>query len=169
MDALLGYFFIFFARVCDVSLATVRTLMVVRGNRLQAAIIGFFEVIIYITALNEVVGKLNNPFNLLVYAVGFATGNYVGSLIEEKLALGLTTVQVVTKDPELCNKIRNLGYGVTVLNGFGKEGTRHVLLISLARKNVPDLISYVESEDESAFVTIMDTKSVKGGYFKQSK
>ncbi|MDN5331757.1 MAG: hypothetical protein PWP45_982 [Tepidanaerobacteraceae bacterium] len=169
MDAILGYFFIFFARVCDVSLATIRTLMVVRGNRLQAAAIGFFEVIIYITALNQVVGKLDNPVNLLVYASGFATGNYVGSLLEEKLALGLTTVHVITKNPELSEKVRSLGYGVTVLNGSGKEGTRHVLVISLARKNVPDLISYIENEDESAFITLMDTKSVRGGYFKQAK
>ncbi|MCG0275978.1 MAG: DUF2179 domain-containing protein [Thermosediminibacteraceae bacterium] len=169
MDLLLGYLFIFFARVCDVSLSTIRTLMVVRGHRIQAATIGFFEVIIYITALNQVVGKLDNPMNLLAYALGFASGNYIGSLLEEKLALGLMTVQVITKNPELSERVRSLGFGVTMLQGAGREGTRHVLVISLARKNVSDLINLIEKEDESAFITVMDTKSAKGGYFKQIK
>ncbi|ADL08519.1 DUF2179 domain-containing protein [Thermosediminibacter oceani] len=169
MTPLLGYLFIFIARVCDVSLSTLRTLMVVRGHRMQAAVMGFFEVIIYITALNQVVGKLGDPLNLIAYALGFATGNYVGSLLEEKLALGLTTVQVITQNPELPEKIRSRGFGVTMLQGMGKEGTRHVLVIYLARKNVPALINLIESEDESAFITIMDMKSAKGGYFKQAK
>lgn len=86
-----GYLFIFLARVVDVSLATMRTLMLVRGKGLIAACIGFFEVMIYITALNKVVSGLDNPANLVVYALGFATGNFMGSYIEEKLAIGLTT------------------------------------------------------------------------------
>ena len=95
-----GYLFIFFARVIDMSCTTVRTLMIVRGQRLIAAIIGFFEVSVYIAALNEVVGKLNNPLNLLFYAAGFATGNYVGSMIEERMALGFVTVEIIPSDPE---------------------------------------------------------------------
>ena len=77
----LGYFLIFAARVIDVSFATIRILLVVRGQRLQAAALGFFEVIVYILALNSVVQHLNNPLNLLAYALGFATGNYVGSYV----------------------------------------------------------------------------------------
>ncbi|WP_422444729.1 DUF2179 domain-containing protein [Thermoanaerobacterium sp. DL9XJH110] len=163
-----GYLFIFFARVVDVSLATIRTLMIVRGNRLQAALIGFFEVIVYITALNQVVGGLNKPANLLAYALGFATGNYVGSYLEEKLAIGLTTVQIITKNSKLSEVLRQRGFGVTVLEGMGKEGTRQVLVISLSRKQLPDLLELVEVQDESAFITIMDTKATKGGYFKET-
>ncbi|MGB9840627.1 DUF2179 domain-containing protein [Thermovenabulum sp.] len=169
MSPIAGYLFIFFARVADVSLATIRTIMIVKGHRLQAAVIGFFEVIIYITALTQVVGKLNNPLNLLSYALGFATGNFVGSFIEEKLALGYTTVQVITQRSQLCEKIRNCGFGVTTLNGMGKEGIREVLMISTARKDLPNLISLIEEEDDSAFITVLDTKSAKGGYFKQNK
>ncbi|KYO68705.1 DUF2179 domain-containing protein [Thermovenabulum gondwanense] len=169
MSPIAGYLFIFFARVADVSLATIRTIMIVKGHRLQAAIIGFFEVIIYITALTQVVGKLNNPLNLLSYALGFATGNFVGSFIEEKLALGYTTVQVITQRSRLCEKIRNCGFGVTTLNGMGKEGIREVLMISTARKDLPKLISLIEEEDDTAFITVLDTKSAKGGYFKQNK
>jgi uncharacterized protein YebE (UPF0316 family) len=168
MALLGGYLFIFFARVIDVSCTTVRTLMIVKGNRLQAALIGFFEVIVYITALNRVIGTLNKPVNLLVYALGFAAGNYVGSIIEEKLAIGLTTVQIVTANMALCQQIRDNGFGVTVLEGRGKEGFRQVLIISLSRKDVPRLLKLIDERDEDAFVTILDTKVSRGGYFKQT-
>lgn len=168
LSLLAGYLFIFCARVVDVSLATIRTLMIVRGNRLQAAMIGFFEVIVYITALNRVVGGLNNPANLMAYALGFATGNYVGSFIEEKLAIGLITVQIITRNPAMVENIRQKGFGVTVLEGMGKEGSRQVLMVSLSRKALPFLLDLVEQEDQAAFVTVMDTKVTRGGYFKQT-
>ncbi len=72
----------------DVTLSTIRTLMVVQSRKVQAAIIGFFEVIIYVTALGKVVGSLDNPFNLLAYGLGFACGTYVGITVENKIALG---------------------------------------------------------------------------------
>lgn len=168
LSLLAGYLFIFCARVVDVSLATIRTLMIVRGNRLQAAMIGFFEVIVYITALNRVVGGLNNPANLMAYALGFATGNYVGSFIEEKLAIGLITVQIITRNSAMVEGIRQKGFGVTVLEGMGKEGSRQVLMVSLSRKALPFLLELIEQEDKSAFVTVMDTKVTRGGYFKQT-
>ena len=85
---ILGYLFIFFARVVDVTCSTIRTLMVVQGRKLHAAIIGFFEVTVYITALGKVVDSLDNPMNLLVYGLGFACGNYVGIMVENRIALG---------------------------------------------------------------------------------
>jgi len=164
-----GYLFIFLARVIDVSLATMRMLLIVRGMGLYAAMVGFFEVMVYVTALSQVVGNLDKPINLLVYALGFATGNIVGSYLEEKLAIGLTTIQVITQDDELCEKIRSQGFGVTVLEGKGREGIRHVLLVSLTRKELPSLLEYIENQDAEAFLTVMDTKASKGGYFKQAQ
>ena len=162
-----GYLFIFFARICDVSLATMRTLMVVRGQRMYAAIIGFFEVIIYIVALDKIFANLNNPLNLFFYAAGFSTGNYVGSFIEEKLAVGTFTVQVITlKEPlELTEKLRSLGYGVTVLEGMGREGKRYILQIILKRKEFVTLRKKVDEWDEDAFWTIFDARLTRGGIF----
>ena len=137
-----GYFLIFFARVLDVSLATMRTLMIVRGEGLIAGCIGFFEVIIYITALNKVVSGLNNPINLIVYALGFATGNLMGSYIEEKLAIGLTTVQIITEQQDICQKIRKMDFGVTALEGKGREGTKEVLIVSLPRKRTEQSLGF---------------------------
>jgi len=81
MELILGYLFIFGARILDVSMATVRMLMIVRGKRLQAALIGFFEVIIYVVALGKVVSGLSDPGNLLAYALGFASANYIAYTI----------------------------------------------------------------------------------------
>lgn len=164
-----GCLFIFVARVIDVSLSTMRMLLIVRGKGTYAAVVGFFEVIVYVVALNQVVGNLDRPINLIVYALGFATGNIVGSFIEEKLAIGLTTIQVITKNEELCKVVRNEGFGVTVLEGRGKDGFRQVLLVSLPRKELSSLLDLIESQDDAAFVTIMDTKATKGGYFKQTQ
>lgn len=103
MEYLSGYMLIFFARICDVSLSTVRTLMVVQGRKFHAATIGFFEIIIYIAALGKVVSGLDDPGNLLAYALGFASGNYAGIFIEEKIALGNFTAQVVLKEKTWTN------------------------------------------------------------------
>ena len=160
-----GYLFIFLARVCDVSLATIRTLMVVRGQKLYAALIGFFEVIIYILALGKIFSDLANPLNLLSYALGYATGNYVGTYLEEKLAVGIFTAQVITlRDPwELTGILRNKGYGVTVIEGEGREGRRYILQIILKRKRFRDLQKIIEEWDTEVFYTIFDARLTQGG------
>jgi len=163
-----GYLFIFIARVLDMSLATMRTLMLVRGKGLIAASIGFFEVMIYVTALNRVVSGLDNPVNLICYALGFATGNFMGSFIEEKLAIGLTTVQIISDKHDLGDKIRDMGFGVTSLEGKGREGVKEILIVSLPRKELDRLLEFIDNNDDHAFITIMDTRASRGGYFKQT-
>ena len=88
--------FIFFSRIFDVSLATLRIIYLTRGQNKLAAAIGFFEVIIYVFALSMVLDNLNHPLNVVIYGLGFATGNYVGGFIEEKVAVGFVNVQVIT-------------------------------------------------------------------------
>lgn len=162
---LLGYFLIFFARVADVSLGVIRTLMLVKGKKIHAAVLGFFEVIIFILALNMVVTTLDNPINLLFYGLGFAMGNIVGSYIEEKLALGHLTVQVITlnRPLELCLMLREEGFGVTIIEGHGRQGMRRILHIMLTRKNIDKLMRLINEWDERAFVTVFDARQTKGG------
>ena len=167
MALFLGYLFIFGARVVDMSLSTTRMLMLVRGKRIPAAILGFFEVIVYIVALSRVVASLQNPLNLLVYALGFATGNFVGSIIEEKMALGYLTVQAITagEPTVLADLLREMGFGVTVIMGEGRDGPRRILYISLKRKSLPVLMKALDAHDPDAFVTIMDARRTQGGVF----
>lgn len=165
MTLIVGYLLIFLARVIDVSLFTVRTLLVVRGQRVFAAFIGFFETIVYIIALKYVVDQLDNVWSLLFYALGFSMGNIVGSWLEEKLAIGTLTVQVITMtNPlELTRHLRSNGFGVTVWEGQGREGVRHILNIILPRKNLNRLMQEVNQWDFQAFVTVFDTRSTRGG------
>jgi len=160
-----GYLFIFFARVVDMTCATIRTLMLVRGRKIHAAAIGFVEVIVYIKALDYVVAKLDDPLALVIYALGFAMGNIVGGTLEEKMAFGSSTVQVITVERplELTQLLRENGYGVTVWEGQGREGMRHVLNIIVPRKELPRLMKIVEEWDCHCFITTFDTRATKGG------
>lgn len=172
MELLLGYAFIFFARVIDVSMATVRMLMVVQGRKLHAASIGFFEIILYVTALNKVVNGLDNPLNLLAYAFGFACGNYVGITIENYIALGKLSAQIVLKDDdneELIDFLRDNKFGVTVVEGCGKEGSREILNIALNRVDLNKLKDLVYASNPDAFITTSNINPVSGGYFSPKK
>ncbi|GAW91271.1 DUF2179 domain-containing protein [Calderihabitans maritimus] len=165
----LGYLLIFLARVTDVTLGTLRMLLLVRGQRLVAAFIGFWEVIIYIFALKAVVGQLDQPFSLFFYALGFATGNMAGSLVEAKLAIGYLTVQVITlsRPIELTMKLREEGFGVTVWEGEGREGKHHILNIILCRKHLAKLLDIINNWDEKAFITVFDNRSIQGGFIRR--
>ncbi len=172
MELLLGYLFIFGARVVDVSLGTVRTVMIIRGRRFQAAVLGFFEVIVYILALQIVVDNLDNLPNLLAYALGFSTGNFVGSYIEEKMALGFLTVQIISKCDHhhaLLQDLRNSGFGVTVIEGQGRAGKRYILNIIIKRKDLKRLNKIVDQWDVGAFTTVLDTRGLKGGFIRKAK
>ena len=105
--AVWGYIFVFAARICDVTMQTLRMMMVVRGEKLKGACIGFFEVILYVSVLNAVFNSLDNIGNLIAYALGYATGWYVGLTVEEKLAIGIQHIQVITmKEPLQLAEIR---------------------------------------------------------------
>jgi uncharacterized protein YebE (UPF0316 family) len=162
----LSYVFVFAARVIDVSLATVRMLMVMRGRRLPAAIIGFAEVSIFILALSQVMDKIHtSPTYVLAYALGFSTGTYVGSLIEEKMAMGFLTLQVISQSEghELVADLREAGYGVTAVPGQGRDGPRKVLFVTLKRKHLQNLLDHLNRVEPNAFTTILDTRRILGG------
>jgi len=163
--------FIFFARIADVSISTVRILMLTRGKRLVAAFLGFFEVSIYITALSQVVGHLDNPWKILVYALGFSCGTLVGGFLEEKMALGYTFVELVPKNnpPELITALRDQNFGVTVLEGEGRTGPRYILTLILRRKDLPRFRTIVDQVDPDAFYAILDARGTKGGYIQGIK
>lgn len=167
----LGAVFIFGARILDVSMGTIRMLMLMRGKKYYAAFIGFFEVIIFILVLGTVVNQLDNPIYLIMYGLGFATGNIVGGWLEEKMAVGFLTVQIISKNHSkiLTEVLRGNGYGVTVIDSHGWEGERDILNLQIKRKDMPDVERLIRETDADAYVTIFDTRNALGGYFKRSK
>ncbi|QXM06504.1 DUF2179 domain-containing protein [Crassaminicella indica] len=171
MELFLGYLLIFSSRIADVSISVVRTILMVRGKKFQAAALGIVEILIYITVLSKVMSHLDHIGNLIAYALGFGTGQIVGIYLEQKMAIGNVTVQVITKENEeiLVNLLRKEGFGVTVIQGYGKDGIRHILNIALQRTMLPKLNHILNEFDKNAFVTIMDTKHIQGGYLKRMK
>ncbi len=168
MTLALEALFIFLCRVVDVSLGTVRMLLLFRGKRAQASVVGFFEVLVFINALGRVVNNLDSPLKLLAYAAGFATGNYVGSRLDERLALGYQTVHVVLPREHadrLTCRLRDAGFGATVVSATGREGERSMVMVTLQRKSLPCALAMIEDEAPDAFVTILDTRHRRGGVF----
>lgn len=170
MQVMITGILILLARVCDVSLGTIRILLLMHGYRLYAALTGFVECLIFIFILGTVMQHLDNPVSLVFYSLGFALGNYFGGLLEEKIAIGHVTIQIISNNcwDQLEKEIRKNGYGVTVVKGHGMDhGERNILNILLKRKNLPHLLKIVESMDQKCFITIMDTRTIYGGVFPQ--
>lgn len=150
---------IFLARVTDVSLGTLRTVLLFRGRRLPAAIIGFFEVIIWVAAARTVLADLDTWWLAVAFAGGFATGNYVGLWLEAKLAIGHKLVRIIsdTGDTRLAQALRGGRFGVVEVAGRETGGRSvDVLLVVERRRRLPDLLACVEEADPAAVVTISD-------------
>jgi len=163
--------FIFGLRVTDVSMGTVRTIMVLRGMRKLAALIGFVEVSIWVVAVSRVIGNLDSIWNVLAYGGGFATGTLLGMWIESKLALGHVYVHVFSKSkgPEIAEKIREAGYGATQVQAQGQSGPVHLIDIVVPRKRSNKLIRLINEVDEESFVTVEEARQVMRGYYRAVK
>ena len=157
---------IFLLRVTDVSMGTVRMIMIMRGMRRWAALIGFVEVSIWVVAISRVIGNLDTVWNVVGYSGGFATGTLLGMWIENKLALGHADVRIIsmTKGREIAEIIRRAGYGATQLQAEGQSGPVYVTSVVAPRKQVADIVRLVNKVDATAFVTIEETRHVVRGY-----
>ncbi len=166
---LLGLVLIFSARILDVSLGTVRILFLVRGRRQLAAVTGFLEVMIYMSVLGYILGggaSLTFP-QLIAYASGYGAGNFVGSLLEEKLLRAFVTLEIILERNQetqaIIEQIREAGFGATVLVGKGRAGLRLVVKVICNRSDIRHILGLV---DEKGFVCISDVKGCWGGHFK---
>jgi uncharacterized protein YebE (UPF0316 family) len=153
--------FIFCARVTDVSIGTMRTIFVVRGYRFFAAVLGFFEVTIWIVAVSGVIGNLHRWQNVVAYGLGFATGNAVGMWIEQKLALGMQAVQFISpsRSAAVAEGLRLAGFGVTEVKGRGRDGDVSVSFVVVPRREAPLVVKVAEGIDPDVFTTVEDVRS----------
>lgn len=166
---ILELLFIFFARVIDVSLGTIRMILVIRGDRIPAAIIGFFEILVYTVALGLVVGSLNEPIKLMVFCTGFALGILVGSLIEERLSLGYRGIQAIVdlEHGHVAEELRAEGFPVTCWEGQGRDGAKLVLNTVVKRNLSAVAADKIREKDPEAFLVFMEPKQFRGGYIKK--
>lgn len=158
---------IFVARVCDVSVGTVRLILLYRGRRYLAPLLGFFEVLIWLLAVRQIMFNLTNPVIFIAFAGGFAMGNYVGMIIEEKLAVGLEIFRIISKSDALglVNSLASEGYGTTVVDGHGSLGKVVIIFTIVPRRHHKRVIQLINKFNPRAFYTVEDIKSVSEGIF----
>lgn len=161
---------IFLSRIGDVSLGTLRHVFISKGYRRLVPLLGFFEVLIWIIVVAQVMKNLNNVACYLAFAGGFAMGTYVGLLIEERLALGLQVIRIITHQncEELILALKNENYGITVVDGHGAMGPVKMLFTIIKRKNVQSVVSIIHQHNPTAFYSVEDIKEANQGVFKPS-
>lgn len=161
---------IFFINMAYVTLNTIRFLLTMKGYRLIAPLVSMVEITIYILGLSMVLDRLDNPLNLLFYALGYAAGVSVGIKIEDQLALGYTMVTVILptntdEEKNLPKILRQEGYGVTQSYGEGLEGPRLILEILSQRKSEKKLFQKIKQIEERAFIISYEPKYISGGFW----
>lgn len=167
-SAWLGALGIFFLRVTDVSFDTLRMLFVMRGRKKNAWVLGFLQSIIFVVAITSVLRNMDNPLNIIGYATGYATGNVVGIMIENRLAIGYTRLQIVSprRGKVVAQKLREGGFAVTEIPAQGKDGMVSMLNVNVRRKEIVSVEKIINECDDSAFVTVEDVHPVRRGYWR---
>ncbi len=164
-------FLIFLARVLDVSFGTVRVIFISRGFKYLAPLIGFFEILIWLLAIGQIMKNLYNPACYLAYAGGFAMGNYVGIRIADKLSLGIVLIRVITeKDAsQLVELLKSADYGVTSVDGHGTAGQVKLVFTVVPRKEVKRVANLIKKFNPKAFYSIEEVGFVEKGIFPARK
>lgn len=148
------------ARIIDVTLGTVRIILVSKGKKIIAPILGFFEILIWLIAITQVMAHLDGWQNYIAYALGFALGNLFGILLEEKLALGHVVVRIIPKikAANLAKMLRNSGYSVSMINANGNDGDINILFVVIKRCEIDNILPLIKENNPWAFYTIEDLR-----------
>ena len=162
---------IFLARVFDVTLGTMRIIFTSRGLRNLAPVLGFIETFVWIVAVSSIVKHAQNVVAFVGYAGGFATGTYVGMLIENRLAMGTLTVRaIIRRDPkELIETLHNSGFGVTAVDGHGSSGDVKIIYSTVKRADLPAIIEIFHHTLPGAFLSVEEVRSTEQGVFPAAK
>jgi uncharacterized protein YebE (UPF0316 family) len=158
---------IFLSRIVDQTIGTLRIIFVSKGFKTIGPILGFFEVIIWLLAVTQVLKHLTNPMAYIAYGAGFAMGNYIGMWLEEKISIGTVLLRIIPKKDiaTLVDHLREEGFGVTTVDAEGASGPVNIVFTIMKRKSVPIAVKLINQYNPNAFYTIEDIKTVKDGYF----
>ena len=161
---------IFASRVGDVTLGTLRHVLMARGQKGVAPVLGFFEVLIWIIVVSQVMKQANNFACYIAWAGGFAMGNYIGLLIEERIALGLQIIRIISHQDcdQLITKLQAANHGTTVVDAHGAKGPVKIILTVVKRKNLDPIIHIIQKNNPDAFYSIEDIRDVNRGVFSKN-
>lgn len=162
---------IFLSRIIDVSIGTIRIIFVSRGKKNLAPLLGFFEVLVWVIAISQIMKHLDNFVCYFAYAAGFATGTFVGMILEEKLAIGMLVVRVilVKDDFHLMERLHDAGFGVTVVDAKGANGDVKIVYTIIKRKELEEALEIITMCNSKAFYSIEDARTVNQGIFRGSQ
>jgi uncharacterized protein YebE (UPF0316 family) len=162
-------FLIFLARITDQSIGTIRLIFISKGFRRLAPFIGFFESLIWLLAIREILNHLDNYMCFIAYAGGFATGNYIGMLLEEKISIGTVIVRVIPRreTSQLLTYLTENNYGFTVVDAQGSKGDVKIIFCVIKRKDLEHFISLIKTYNPNAFYSIEDVRTVNEGIFRK--
>lgn len=161
---------VFFARVVDVTLGTLRIIFTSRGKKLLAPLLGFVEVFIWVSVIAQITRQANNVAAYFAYAAGFAAGNYIGMFIENKLAMGMLVVRAIIPGAvfNLTRTLNENGYGVTRVDAHGSQGPVNLIYTIVQRKDLPEVAGIIQREYPNAFFTVEELRSAEHGVFPHS-
>lgn len=164
MEVISGALLIMGMRICDVSIGTVRTILVVQGKKYFAGLAGMMEVLIWVFAMRFIFQNLEETLNLFGYAIGFGLGNILGITIEQKIGLGFAQLNIISKiaTDKIIEALRKEKFGVTVLPAYGVSGTVSIVVVIVPRKHQKKIIKLVESIDANAFITVQHSLPYRG-------
>jgi uncharacterized protein YebE (UPF0316 family) len=159
---------IFLLRVLGMSMDTLRVLFVLRGRRLPTWLLGFLQSALWVIAIGGVLSNLDDFWNIIAYAGGFATGNIVGMAIEERLAIGHVNMRIISSGmgSAILEMVRGAGYGATEIAGRGKDGTVTVINCSIRRRDITKIQRQIARIDPDAFVSIEETRPLHRGFWR---
>lgn len=163
-ETIFGALFIMFMRICDVSIGTIRTILVVQGRKYLAGLAGSIEVLIWAFAIRYIFQNLDQVLNLFGYAIGFGLGNILGITIEQKIGLGFAQLNIISRmaSEKIIELLRKEKYGVTVLPAHGVTGQLSIIVVIVPRKFQKKLIKLIESIDSNAFITVQHSLPYRG-------
>jgi uncharacterized protein YebE (UPF0316 family) len=162
----LAFILVFLLRVTDVSLGTLRTVYILQGRRLRAAAIGFFEVLIWIFVVSQVVASISNWVLMVGYAGGFATGTWTGLWLENRFALGFAQLRIISRDlgERIASGLWDENFGATVVHGHGRDGEIDLLFSIVPRRYINKCVEIASGIDAECFVSISDSRYLFRGY-----
>jgi uncharacterized protein YebE (UPF0316 family) len=158
---------IFCMRIIDVTIGTIRIIYVARGVAYLATLCGFFEVLIWLVSITQIMQNLDNYVTYLAYAGGFATGNFVGIAIENRLAVGLVGVRAITQADAtaLVQRLADADFGVTTIAAQGTSGEVRLVFTVIKRKHLQTVVDIIKQHNPNAFISVEDVRAVREGYF----
>lgn len=161
---------IFLARIIDQTVGTLRLIFVSKGFKFLAPLLGFFESIIWLIAISQIIQNLDNIICFIAYGLGFAVGNYVGIWLEEKISIGTVVVRIIPRSENtvLIDKLKESNFGFTSVDASGSMGKVKMIFSIVKRKDAKLLIELINEYNPHSFYTIEEVKSVNEGVFRSS-